>query len=77
MCEVENKIKTHNCVLLNNNLKFLALQRRWKEYNSYCSLFSNSVLKANQYKLRNMMEKGLLEHLENTCAICLSCYIIV
>jgi len=68
---------THKCVLLDQKLKDLVLQRRWKEYNSYCSLFCNSSLKTDHNRLRNIAEQGLLEELENTCAICLSCCIII
>jgi hypothetical protein len=62
---------THKCILLDEKLKGLALQRRWKEYNSYCSLFCNSTMKTDHNKLRNFIEQGLLENLENTCALCL------
>ena len=67
---------THLYILLDDKLKALATDRRWKEYNTHCSLISKNTLvkKANLTKLRLLLKEDLLEEKMNTCAICLNKY---
>jgi hypothetical protein len=67
---------THLHILLDDKLKALDKERRWKEYNAHCNLmFKNTLLeKANLTKLRLLIKAELLEETMNTCAICLNKY---
>ena len=63
----------HTFILLDDQLKILAVQRRWKEYNTTCCIRSNnmSLQKVDLDKLRNKLKFDQIEGLRNTCAICL------
>ena len=65
----------HTFLLLDPKLKALAMERRWKEYNSFCSLLcNNNGKKTDIIKLRNWADQGLIENRNNICAICLNHY---
>jgi hypothetical protein len=67
---------THSFILLDQKLKFLARQRRWKEYNTMCSLRCNNQLssKVDLNKMRSWLLKDekFLDNKINTCAVCLN-----
>ncbi len=67
---------THHHILLDTKLKMLAEARRWKEYNTECSIRSKNIIiqKVDIVKMRNIVEQELLEELNNVCAICLNRY---
>jgi hypothetical protein len=69
-------INSHKYIILNDKLISLAYQKRWKEYNAVCSLQCNQTLKqkANQKKIKLMIDHGKLENVKNICAICLCKY---
>jgi hypothetical protein len=66
----------HPYIVLDEKLKSLAFQKRWKEYNTFCGLQCNQSLKqkANQQKIKYMIDEGLLENVVGICAICLCKY---
>jgi hypothetical protein len=63
----------HTFILLDESLKILAVQRRWKEYNTTCCIRSNNMTlqKVNLDKFRTKLKFNQIEGLRNTCAICL------
>ena len=66
----------HSHILLDSKLKSLAEERRWKEYNTNCSLRSNNLKlkKIDVNKLRIILNQGLLEEKLNICAVCFTKY---
>lgn len=63
----------HTFILLDEHLKVLAIQRRWKEYNTTCCIRSNnmSLQKVDLVKFRSKLKFDQIDELDNTCAICL------
>lgn len=66
----------HQFILLDNKLKSLAEERRWKEYNSLCYILSvnvskDGVPKADQQSLLSLSRNGVLVDKCNVCAICI------
>lgn len=66
----------HDHILLDTKLKMLAKGRRWKEYNTECSIRSNNTVlqKVDIVKMRNIVDQDLLDEMNNVCAICLDRY---
>ena len=68
----------HSFILLDQQLKFLARERRWKEYNTTCSIRCNNnlLLKVNLTIIRSWLleDEEYLDNKTNVCAICLNKY---
>ena len=68
----------HSFVLLDQQLKFLARGRCWKEYNTMCSLRCNNklLLKVNLTRIRSWLleDEEYLDNKTDVCAVCLNKY---
>ena len=67
---------THSFILLDQKLKLLARERRWKEYNTVCSIRCNNkqLPKVDLTKIRSWLHEDyeFLDNKKDTCAICLN-----